>query len=103
MPYKSRMRPKRGENMIFKSWEWYYFVSMYKYYQLNLFQVLIGKFHPKPNFQPFWPTLGLLEPNKEQTWEICGSQELGVVLYRFYAQLASANFVSSLMGKFGKS
>jgi len=28
-----------------------------------------------------------LEPNKEQTWEKYGSQELGVVLYRFYVQL----------------
>jgi len=33
---------------------------MCKYYQLNLFLVLIGKFNPKPNFQHFWPTLGLI-------------------------------------------
>jgi len=57
---------------------------MYKYYQLNLFLVLIGKFDPKPNFQPFWRKLVLLEPNKEQTWGKRGSQELGVVLHSFY-------------------
>jgi len=28
---------------------------MYKYYQLNLFLILIGKFDLKPNFQLFWP------------------------------------------------
>jgi len=40
-----------------------------------------------------------LEPNKEQTWEKCGSQELGVVLYRFYVQLPPTNFVSSVNGE----
>ena len=41
--YKSRIGPKQGENIVFKSREWYYIVSMYKYYQLNLFLVLIWK------------------------------------------------------------
>jgi len=40
--------------MIFKSREWYYIVYIYIYYQLNLFQILIGKFDQKPNFQPWW-------------------------------------------------
>jgi len=33
-----------GKNMIFKSREWYYIIFVYKCYQLNLFQILIGKF-----------------------------------------------------------
>ena len=41
-PYKNG--PKLREKVIFKSREWYYIVSMYKYYQLNLFLILIGKF-----------------------------------------------------------
>ena len=43
-PYKSQIGPKRRENMIFHSWEWCYIVSIYKYYQLNLFLLLIRKF-----------------------------------------------------------
>jgi len=35
---------KMGEKYIFKNRDWYYIVSMYKYFQLTLFQVLIGKF-----------------------------------------------------------
>jgi len=50
MTYKSRVRPKQGENVIFKSREWYYIVSMYKYYYLTLFLVLNGKFDQKSNF-----------------------------------------------------
>jgi len=38
--------------MIFKSQEGYYIVSMYKYYQVTLFLVLIQKFDQKSNFQP---------------------------------------------------
>jgi len=69
---------------------------LYKYYQLNIFLVLIGKFDSKPNFQPFWPKLGLIGANKEQTWGKRGSQELGVVLHYFYIQLPPTNFVSSI-------
>ena len=43
---------KRGESMIFKSREWYYIVSMYNYYWLTLFLVLIKEFDQKSNFQP---------------------------------------------------
>jgi len=39
-----------GENVIFKNHERYYIVSIYKYYQLTLFLVLIGKFDQKINF-----------------------------------------------------
>jgi len=46
--------------MIFKSREWYYIVFIYKYYQLNLFVVLTGKFGQKINFQPYWLKLGLI-------------------------------------------
>jgi len=46
--------------VIFKSEEWYYIVSMYKYYQVTLFLVLIQKFDQKSNFQPDWPELGLI-------------------------------------------
>ena len=42
-PYKSRIRPKQGENLVVNSYELYYIVSMYKYYQLTLLLVLIGK------------------------------------------------------------
>jgi len=38
--------------MVPMSRELYYIVTMYKYYQLTLFLVLIGKFDQKPNFQP---------------------------------------------------
>ena len=38
--------------MVIKGREWYYIVSMYKYYQLALFLVLIGKFNQKSNFYP---------------------------------------------------
>ena len=44
-PYKSRIRPKQGENMVVNSHELYYIVSMYKYNQLTLLQVLIEKFN----------------------------------------------------------
>ena len=30
-PYKSQIRPKRGENVVFKSREWYYIISIHKY------------------------------------------------------------------------
>jgi len=43
-PYKSRIGPKGGENEVLKSREWYYIVSMHKYYQLTLFLILIRKF-----------------------------------------------------------
>jgi len=40
------------ENMIFKSREWYYIVSMHKYYQLNLFLVLIESLTKSQTFNP---------------------------------------------------
>ena len=48
---KSRLGNKHGENMVFKSRELYYTVSMYNYYHLTLFLVLIGKFDQK-SFHP---------------------------------------------------
>jgi len=51
-PYTRRIGPKRVENEVPKSREWYYIVSMHKYYQLSLFLVLIGKCDQKPNFWP---------------------------------------------------
>jgi len=38
--------------MVIKGREWYYISSMYKYYKLTLFLVLIGKFDKKSNFHP---------------------------------------------------
>jgi len=38
--------------MVIKGYEWYYIISMYKYYQLTLFLVLIGKFDQKQTFIP---------------------------------------------------
>jgi len=49
-----------GGNMILKSREWYYIVSMYKYYQLSLFLVLIRKFTKNQIFNPDWPKLTLI-------------------------------------------
>jgi len=49
-----------GENVVLKSQQYYYIVSKHKYYQLNLFLVLIWKFNQKPNFSPDWPKLGLI-------------------------------------------
>ena len=43
-----------GENIVLKRRELYYIVTVYKYYQLTLFLVLIGKFDQKPNFQPWF-------------------------------------------------
>jgi len=37
--------------MVLKSREWYYIISMNKYYQLTLFLGLIRKFNQKSNFQ----------------------------------------------------
>jgi len=49
-PYKSRVGPKRGENVALKSQEYYYIVSNYNNVnQLTLFLVLIGKFDQKSN------------------------------------------------------
>jgi len=45
--------------MVFKSHECYYIVSMYNYYQLTLFLVLIKIFDQKLSFHPDWPELGL--------------------------------------------
>ena len=50
-PHKNRIGLKQEKNLIFKSREWYYIVSMYKYYQLTLFRVFIEKFDQKSNFQ----------------------------------------------------
>ena len=44
-PYKSRIGPKEGENLSFKSRMWYHKFFMYNYFQLTLFLVLIGMFH----------------------------------------------------------
>jgi len=49
-PYKSPIGPKRGENVVIKIWLWYYALSMYKYYQLTFFLVLIEKIDQKSNF-----------------------------------------------------
>jgi len=59
-PYKSRIRPKQGEKMIVNIHELYYIVSMYKYYQLTLLLVLIGKFDQSQTFSPDCPELGLI-------------------------------------------
>ena len=50
-PYKSRIGPKRGENLVFK---WYYIVSIYNLWLFNLFLILIGKFNQKSS-QTFSP------------------------------------------------
>jgi len=46
--------------MVSNSREWYYAVSRYKYFQLILFLVFIGKFDQKSNFQPNWSKRGLI-------------------------------------------
>jgi len=51
--------------MVIKGREWYYIVSMYKYYQLALFLVLIGKFNQKSNF---YPRLAGTKPYKTRIW-----------------------------------
>jgi len=60
MSYKSWIGLNKEKNVIFKSQEWYYIVSIYKYYQVTLFLVLIQKFDQKSNFQTDWPELGLI-------------------------------------------
>jgi len=56
LPEIGHIKAKQGPNMektwFLKSWNWYYIVSMYKYYKLTLFLVLIGKFDQKSNFSP---------------------------------------------------
>jgi len=56
--YKSQIRPKQGENLVANSHELYYIVSMYKYNQLTLLQVLIEKCNQSQTFSPDWPELG---------------------------------------------
>ena len=58
-PYKSQIGNKQGENVIFKSQEWYYIVSMHKYYQLSLFLIL-ESFTKSQIFSPDWPKLSLI-------------------------------------------
>jgi len=55
--YWSRIRNKHRKDMVLKSWELYYIVSIYNYLQLTLFQVLIGKFDNSQIFSPDWPEL----------------------------------------------
>ena len=45
------MGRKRGENVVIKIRLWYT-LSMYKYYQLTFFLILIEKIDQKSNFQP---------------------------------------------------
>ena len=52
MPYKSPIGPKLGENIVIKIRLWYYTLSIYKYYQLTFFLILIEKIDQKSNFQP---------------------------------------------------
>ena len=47
---RAKYGPNGEKNMVLKSQEWYYIVSMYKYYQLILFRVFIKKFDQKSNF-----------------------------------------------------
>jgi len=69
---KALSRAQRVENVVLKSRELYYVVSIYNYYQLTLFLVLIGKFDQKSNFIPNWPELGHIRAEKgsngEKTW-----------------------------------
>ena len=46
--------------MVVNSHELYYIISMYKYYQLTLLLVLIGKFNQSQTFSPDLPELGLI-------------------------------------------
>jgi len=61
-----------GRNRDFQEPELYYIVFMYKYYQLNLFLVLIWKFNQKLHFQHRLPKLGLIRAkyvqNGEKIW-----------------------------------
>ena len=59
-PYKSRIGPKQGENMVFKSREWHYIVSIYKYYNLTLFLVLFGSLTKSQILSPDWPYLRII-------------------------------------------
>jgi len=82
--------------VIFKCRKWYYIVFMYKYYSINLFLILIGKFDQKSTFIPDSPELGHMVPNRALTGRKRGSQEQGVVLHRFFAQILLINLISSL-------
>jgi len=62
---KCQIRPKQGENVVLKSRERYYIISIYKYYEKTLFLVLIGKFDQKSNFHP---QLVWGKPYKSRTW-----------------------------------
>ena len=95
--------------MIFKSQELYYIVFMYKYYQVNLFLILIEKVDQKLNFQ-HW--LAWTQPYKSQIWPKRGENvifncrkwyykvfmykyyKLNLVLQSYYAQLLLINLVS---------
>jgi len=47
-------------------------------------------------FSPYWPELGLIEPNMAQTRRKHDFQELRVVLHSFYVQLLLIYFISSV-------
>ena len=49
--------------MVVKSHELYYIAFIYKYYQLTLLLILIGKFSPD------WPELGLTRDEYGLNWE----------------------------------
>ena len=53
--FKSQIWPRQEENIVVNSHELYFIVSMYKYYQLILLLVLIGKFDQSQIFIPDWP------------------------------------------------
>ena len=64
LPKLGLNRAQTGKNVVLKSRDRYDIVSIYKYYQLTLFLVLIGSVTKSQTFGPDWPKPGL---NRAQT------------------------------------
>jgi len=90
--------------VIFKIREWYYIVSMYNYYHLTVFLVLIGKesLTKSQTFNPDWPDPGHIRANELKWGEnmILNSQEWYciVFIYKYY----QLNLFLDLIRKFEK-
>jgi len=60
-----------------------------------MFLLLSEKFDQKLNFIPDWPKLGHIRGDRAQTGRKRGSEEPGLILHSFYAQILSFNLISS--------
>jgi len=80
---RAKFASKRGEKVVLKSQEWYYIVSVHKYYRLTYFLVLIGMFDQKSKFLSDWLELGLIRQIRPKWAENIVFKSV-IVLQSFY-------------------